>query len=113
MPRAAGHFVKLGARRYLVISLAMVGASLEVGADGRVEVARLAIGACSPAAIRLPAAERALAGALCDRRLSALLHPEHVTGLSPIDDVRASAAYRSDVALTLMRRAVSELVESL
>jgi len=47
-PRAAGHFVKLGARRYLVISLVMVGASLEVGRNGRVEVARLAVGACSP-----------------------------------------------------------------
>jgi CO/xanthine dehydrogenase FAD-binding subunit len=111
--RAAGHFVKLGARRYLVISLVMVGAALEVGRDGRVDVARLAVGACSPVAMRLPAAERALAGALCDHRLSALLQPEHVTGLTPIDDVRASAAYRSDVALTLVRRAVTELVEAL
>jgi CO/xanthine dehydrogenase FAD-binding subunit len=109
-PRAAGHFVKLGARRYLVISLAMVGASLEVGADGRIEAARLAVGACSPVAMRLPAAERALAGASCDHHLAALLQPEHVSGLAPIDDVRASAAYRSDVALTLVRRAVSELV---
>jgi CO/xanthine dehydrogenase FAD-binding subunit len=111
--RAAGHFVKLGARRYLVISLVMVGASLEVGWDGRVEVARLAVGACSPVAMRLPAAERALVGAPCDGRLGALLQPEHVTGLTPIDDVRASAAYRGDVALTLVRRAVTELVEIL
>jgi CO/xanthine dehydrogenase FAD-binding subunit len=111
--RAAGHFVKLGARRYLVISLVMVGASLEVGRDGRVEVARLAVGACSPVAMRLPAAERALAGAPCDDHLGALLQPEHVTGLAPIDDVRASAAYRSDVALTLVRRAVTELAAQL
>jgi CO/xanthine dehydrogenase FAD-binding subunit len=112
-PRAAGHFVKLGARRYLVISLVMVGASLAVGRDDRVVGAGLAVGACSPVALRLPAAERALVGALCDRRLSTLLQPEHLTGLAPIDDVRASAAYRSDVALTLVRRAVSELVEIL
>ena len=112
-PRAAGHFVKLGARRYLVISLVMVGASLEVGRGGRVEVARLAVGACSPVAMRLFAAERALVGAPCDGRLGALLQPEHVMGLTPIDDVRASAAYRSDVALTLVRRAVTELVELL
>jgi len=111
--RAASHFVKLGARRYLVISLVMVGAALEVGRDGRVEVARLAVGACSPVAMRLPAAERALAGAPCDGHLGALLQPEHVTGLAPIDDVRASAAYRSDVALTLARRAVSELAARL
>jgi CO/xanthine dehydrogenase FAD-binding subunit len=111
--RAAGHFVKLGARRYLVISIVMVGAALEVGQDGRVAVARLAVGACAPVARRLPAAEQALAGAPCDDRLGALLQPEHVGGLSPIDDMRASAAYRSDVALTLMRRAVTELAAGL
>ena len=111
--RAAGHFVKLGARRYLVISLVMVGATLEVGDDGRVAAAGLAVGACAPVARRLPAAERALAGAPCDERLGALLQPEHVSGLAPIDDVRASAAYRSDVALTLVRRAVSELAAAL
>jgi CO/xanthine dehydrogenase FAD-binding subunit len=111
--RAAGHFVKLGARRHLVISIVMVGAALEVGQDGRVAVARLAVGACAPVARRLPAAEQALAGAPCDDRLGALLQPEHVGGLSPIDDMRASAAYRSDVALTLMRRAVTELAAGL
>ena len=111
--RAAGHFVKLGARRYLVISIVMVGATLEVGQDGRVAVARLAVGACAPVARRLPAAEQALAGAPCDDRLGALLQPEHVGGLSPIDDLRASAAYRSDVALTLLRRAVTELAAGL
>ena len=111
--RAAGHFVKLGARRYLVISIVMVGAALEVGQDGRVAVARLAVGACAPVARRLPAAEQALAGAPCDDRLGALLQPEHVGGLSPIDDMRASAAYRSDVALTLLRRAVTELAAGL
>jgi CO/xanthine dehydrogenase FAD-binding subunit len=111
--RAAGHFVKLGAQSYLVISIVMVGAALEVGQDGRVAVARLAVGACAPVARRLPAAEQALAGASCDDRLGALLQPEHVGGLSPIDDMRASAAYRSDVALTLLRRAVTELAAGL
>jgi len=111
--RAGGHFVKLGARRYLVISLVMVGATLEVGDDGRVAAAGLAVGACAPVARRLPAAERALEGAPCEERLGALLQPEHVSGLAPIDDVRASAAYRSDVALTLVRRAVSELAARL
>jgi CO/xanthine dehydrogenase FAD-binding subunit len=111
--RAAGHFVKLGARRYLVISIVMVGAALELGQDGRVTVARLAVGACAPVARRLPAAEQALAGARCDHRLAVRLQPEHVGGLAPIDDVRASAAYRSDVALTLVRRAVAELAARL
>lgn len=107
--RAAGHFRKLGARRYLVISIAMVAATLEAGADGRVLQARVAVGACSPAARRLPAAEAALHGRPCDRHLGAWVQPEHLAGLAPIDDARASADYRSDVALTLVRRTLNEL----
>ena len=89
--RAAGHFVKLGARRYLVISIVMVGAALEVAQDGRVALAR----------------------APCDDRLASRLQPGHMSGLTPIDDMRASAGYRSDVALTLVRRAVAELAAGL
>jgi CO/xanthine dehydrogenase FAD-binding subunit len=111
--RAASHFLKLGARRYLVISIAMVGATLEVEADGRIAAARIAVGACAPVARRLPAAERALIGATCDARLGTIVQPEQLVGLAPIDDVRASAAYRSDVALTLVRRTLSELATKL
>ena len=54
-------FLKLGARRYLVISIAMVAARLAT-ADGRVTAAALAVGACGPVATRLPAVEAALVG---------------------------------------------------
>ncbi|MGH6945332.1 MAG: FAD binding domain-containing protein, partial [Geminicoccaceae bacterium] len=74
--RAAGHFLKLGARRYLVISIVMVAANLEVD-DGRlIASARIAVGACSPVARRLPEAERALRGAPCDAGVAALIRPE-------------------------------------
>jgi CO/xanthine dehydrogenase FAD-binding subunit len=107
--RATGHFLKLGARRYLVISLVAVAANLEVEGDGRVASARIAVGACSPVAKRLPGAEAALRGAACDARLGSLVRPEHLVPLSPIDDVRASAEYRLDAALTLVRRTLNEL----
>jgi CO/xanthine dehydrogenase FAD-binding subunit len=107
--RAAGHFLKLGARRYLVISIVAAAANLELEDDGRVASARIAVGACSPVAQRLPEAERALRGAPCDRSLGSLVQPEHLTSLNPIDDVRASAEYRLDAALTLVRRTVNEL----
>ena len=111
--RAGGHFVKLGARRYLVISIVMVGATLEIGADGRITAARLAVGACGPVARRLPAAETALLGRPCDERLAGWVQPAHLAPLGPIDDVRASAGYRSDVSLTLVRRTVTELASRL
>ncbi len=111
--RAGGHFLKLGARRYLVISIVMAAAGLEVGADGRVTAARIAVGACAPVARRLPAAESALIGAPCGPGLGARVQPEHLGELQPIDDIRASAAYRSDVALTLVRRTLGELAARL
>src|SRR6185437_9538011 len=58
---ARSAFLKLGARRYLVISIAMAAATLEIE-DGRVVSARIAVGACSAVAQRLPALEGALAG---------------------------------------------------
>jgi CO/xanthine dehydrogenase FAD-binding subunit len=102
-------FLKLGARRYLVISIAMVAAILERGSDGRIGQARVAIGACSPVARRQPEVEAILAGAPWSHKASALVRGEHLTGLSPIDDVRATAAYRREAALTLVRRAISQL----
>jgi len=59
---ARSAFVKLGARRYLVISIAMV-AALVVVEEGRIREARVAVGACSAVAQRLPGLEAALRGA--------------------------------------------------
>jgi CO/xanthine dehydrogenase FAD-binding subunit len=103
---ACATFLKLGARRYLVISIAMVAVLLDIAADGLVREARIALGACSAVAQRLPDAEAALIGRRADAGLSSALRAEHLAALSPIDDVRASAAYRRKAALILIRRAV-------
>ena len=104
-PRHAARsaFLKLGTRRYLVISIAMAAATVEV-ADGRVAAARIAVGACSPVAERLPGLEAALEGAPFDGRLAERVEAAHLAPLSPIDDVRGSAAYRSDAVVTVLRR---------
>jgi CO/xanthine dehydrogenase FAD-binding subunit len=105
---ARSDFLKLGARKYLVISIAMVACVLEA-ADGIVRTARIAVGACSAVAMRLSELERALAGQPLDRDLAARALPEHVRNLSPIDDVRASPGYRRQAALTLIRRSLERL----
>jgi CO/xanthine dehydrogenase FAD-binding subunit len=102
-------FVKLGARAYLVISIVMVAAVLEIADDRTVARARLAVGSCSAVAQRLPQLEQALAGRRLDASLADLAQPAHLAPLSPIDDVRGTAAYRRDGALTLARRALREL----
>ena len=100
---ARSAFLKLGTRRYLVISIAMAAATLEI-AEGRIASARIAVGACSPVAERLPELEAALAGAPFDGRLADLVEAAHLAPLSPIDDVRGSAAYRGDAVVTVLRR---------
>ncbi|NQW54191.1 MAG: FAD binding domain-containing protein [Rhodospirillales bacterium] len=105
---ARSAFLKLGARRYLVISIAMASVVVEVS-DEKVAAARVAVGACSPVAQRLPALEQALIGATPDARLGELVESAHLAPLSPIDDVRGSAGYRSDVALVLLRRLLSKV----
>ena len=106
---AVSAFLKLGARRYLVISIVMIGIVL-VPDEGVVGDARIAVGACSPVTRRLPALEAALKGRLLDGTLGEAASAESVESvLSPIDDVRGSAAYRLDATLTMLQRGLSGL----
>jgi CO/xanthine dehydrogenase FAD-binding subunit len=106
--RGRSAFQKLGARRYLVISIVMVAARLVID-DGRVREAALAVGACGPVATRLPACERRLAGAPAGSLAERIDAAEVAAGLRPIDDVRADADYRIEAAATLLRRALAEI----
>ncbi len=107
--RAAGRsvFAKLGARRYLVISVVSVAVRLVPDGAGRVAEAAVAVGSCSAAACRLPALEAALVGLPIGPDLAGAVGPDHLAPLAPIDDVRGSAAYRLDVAATLVGRALA------
>jgi xanthine dehydrogenase small subunit len=105
------HFLKLGARKYLVISIAMVAGILEMGSDGRISAARIAVGACSAVPQRLPALEAKLIGAAL-ASAAGMAAPEHVAHLTPIDDIRASADYRRHAALMLVRDLLSDLARS-
>ncbi len=103
-------FHKLGARHYLVISIAMVAVRLVVD-GGRIRAARIAIGACAPVAVRLWELEDALVGS--DVKDAPKLAREMLTGisssLSPIADVRASAEYRHRAAAEISQRVIADL----
>jgi CO/xanthine dehydrogenase FAD-binding subunit len=99
---AQSHFIKLGARKYQLISIVMGAAVLQVEA-GKVVAAALAIGACSPVARRLGELEATLIGAsIAD--LGRHLKPSNLASLTPIDDIRADAIYRRDAAMAVARR---------
>ncbi len=107
--RARSTFLKLGARRYLVISIAMVAAAAETDARGAIARCGVAVGACSSAAQRLPALEAALVGRTLAPGIGATVAPAHLASLAPITDIRASSAYRGDAVATLVARALERL----
>ena len=97
-------FEKLGARAYLVISIAMVAVRVEVFA-GQIVAVAVAVGACSAVARRLAGVEAALIGPVVGA--AGRVDPVDVAaGLDPIDDIRATAEYRRVAATELIRRAV-------
>ena len=107
---ARAAFLKLGLRRYLVISVVMVATVVALDDSGLVRDARVAVGACSPVAVRLRTLEVELRGRPSGE-LAAVVRPEHLADLTPIDDVRATAAYRLRAATTLVRRALDRCGE--
>lgn len=111
IPRYEGRsaFEKLGSRKHLVISIVMVAATLRVEA-GRIADLRVAVGACSPVAQRLPALEAALTG----QEVATLgpMQDAWFAPLSPLDDIRGSAEYRlssvAELCIRAIRRAAGE-----
>jgi len=100
------HFVKLGARKYLVISIAMVAAQIVLDDEHCISDARIAVGSCSAVACRLLTLEQSLIGLAVTPGLGVSIGPDHLPELIPIDDIRGSADYRLKAAATLVRRAV-------
>lgn len=100
---ATGSFEKLGARRYLVISITMTAALIALDDDNRIAEARIAVGACSPVAQRLTALEQELTG----KTIAEVdVRDAHLAPLTPIDDIRGSAAYRADAVAEQILRAI-------
>ena len=111
--RGSSAFLKLGSRKYLVISISMVAVRMEIDDEGYIRGAAIAIGACSTVATRLLAVEQTLIGKKVTEDFSILLKPDHLGSLSPIDDLRAKSDYRSDASLNMLRRTLSQVGKEL
>jgi xanthine dehydrogenase FAD-binding subunit len=98
------HFEKVGLRDALAVAVVSLAALVRTGRGGTIAEARLAWGSVGPTVWRCPEAEAALVG----RRLSLTALAEAASivrsRVQPIDDVRASAAYRREVAGNLLLR---------
>jgi xanthine dehydrogenase small subunit len=109
-PRGAvrSDFLKLGARKYLVISIVMVAGVIELDAAGAIGAAHIAVGACSAVPQRLPALEATLVGVPLTAAAE-MAAGVYLEGLAPIDDIRGSANYRRQAALALVKDLLAEL----
>ncbi len=114
LPRNANsHFLKLGSRKYLVISIAMVAAVVWTDSKQRILTARIAVGSCSAVATRLAGLETALKGmTFQDLSGSPRIWKEHLGVLSPISDVRSSGEFRLEAAEELCKRTVLASLKS-
>ena len=104
-------FLKLGARKYLVISIAMVACRVSVTND-KFTSAAISVGSCSETAVRLHELESALIGQSATSKSIASTVTGGPIPLKPIDDVRSTAAYRSDAAATLISRSLQRCIET-
>lgn len=104
-----GVFLKLGLRRAQAISV--VDAAVVIGRDerGRVTTARIALGSVAATIVRVPAAESALMGKTLTDESTAEAGQLAAAAVKPIDDVRGSADYRSEMVKVLVARALRRL----
>lgn len=105
--RSYSRFDKLGFRRAQVI--AAVNMSIRAtSTNGSLDTVRVSWGSVAPTPVRSPAVETVLNGAaLTDETIASALEAVG-SDIAPIDDHRASAAYRLAVAKSFLRRALQE-----
>lgn len=118
-PGAREVYLKVGPRRAMEVALVGLAMRLSV-VDGLIDQIAIAATAVGPRPFRATDAEEALTGAEIsrDRSGAQVVDPKRVraagvaltAAASPIDDVRATAAYRSAVLSGLLARAVAQCV---
>lgn len=105
--RGKGKFVKLGLRKGT--SCSVVSVAVWLIANGRgVEDIRIALGGVAPLPLRAVKTEALFKGKILDEHNIGELALEVANEVTPITDVRSSAAYRSEVSAALLTKAVRE-----
>jgi carbon-monoxide dehydrogenase medium subunit len=111
-PGSGAAYLKLGRRAGVDLALVGVAGLLVLSGKGRdVKEAGLAIASCAPVPKRVKKAEEVLlSGSLTEARLKEAARVA-AEGVSPIDDIRASAWYRKDLVQVLAYRALQKALQ--
>ncbi len=90
------------------VSVANVAAGVGLDKQGKCLWARIALGGVAPTAVRVSSAEKMLEGKSLDGPLVDRVCRQAWPEIQPVDDVRATAAYRREMSGVLVRRALEE-----
>ncbi len=101
-------YYKLGKRKADAISIVSVAMTVKL-AQGKVEYARIALGAVAPMAMRTPEAESLLWGETLNESTINAAAAAAARESRPIDDFRASGAYRRQMVAALVKRGLDEI----
>lgn len=104
------HFEKVGQRKALAIAVVSLAVALHISDDGIVKEARLAWGSVGPTVVVSREAERALEGNPLSLEVLEKAAAIARRAVSPMDDVRAGADYRRQVAGNLLLRLLDSRV---
>lgn len=107
-------FFKLGTRKALQISIVNGACFLALDSQsGKINAARIVLGAVAPVPVRAVSAENVLLGEDPCKDLFAEAGRAAAKDCSPIDDLRSSAAYRKDMARVLTSRTLQTVLETI
>ena len=112
VPGGSSVFRKVALRKADAITVVSAAVFLERAEDGRCARLRIALGAVAPTPIRATAAEDALLDSPPTPEAIDEAARRAADATSCIDDARATAAYRSHVSETLVRRLLTDLVSN-
>jgi carbon-monoxide dehydrogenase medium subunit len=102
-------YIKLSPRHSMDSAVVGVAVLLDY-MEGKVKKARIALGAVSPMPMRAKKAEKFLHGRELTPDVIAEAAKIAATETRPIDDHRASAEYRREMVIVLLRRAIRQLI---
>ena len=108
--RRASLFAKVGLRRSQAISVVHGAVAARFPADqGSVRDLRLSLGSVGPTVMMVPGVRDLVEGRELDEALIAEVAAVAASACSPIDDLRATARYRSDSVEVVVRRMLTAL----
>jgi carbon-monoxide dehydrogenase medium subunit len=104
-PKSGDAYLRFIPRTEMDIAVVGAGVSLTLGPKGVVKKARIALGAVAPTVVLVPAAARAITGTTLDDAALTKLAAACEAACKPIDDMRGTIEFRTEVAGVLARRA--------